>query len=162
MKILFSILIITIALSGCRSTKPSVIEVPIQYKEKIVERLIPVKINGDSLKLRAFFECDSLNQVVLRKSSEQKSKGVESDLSFDKGQLNYDAKTVHDTIYLPSKEITITKEVPIRVEIPVITNELNKWQSFQIIAFRILITLVLLVVAYKMFWAKVKLLIGLK
>ena len=154
-----SVLIIAIILAGCRSTKPSVIEVPIQYKEKIVERLIPVKINGDSLKLRAFFECDSLNQVVLKKSSEQKSKGVESDLSFDKGQLNYDAETKIDTVYLPSKEITITKDVPIRVEIPVITNELTKWQSFQIIAFRILIALVLLIVAYKMFWAKVKLLI---
>lgn len=156
---LLSVLIIAIILTGCRSTKPSVIEVPIQYKEKIVERLIPVKINGDSLKLRAFFECDSLNQVVLKKSSEQKSKGVESDLSFDKGQLNYDAETVHDTIYIPGKEITITRDVPIRVEIPVITNELTKWQSFQIIAFRILITLVLLIIAYKMFWAKIKLLI---
>lgn len=156
---LLSVLIIAIILAGCRSTKPSVIEVPIQYKEKIVERLIPVKINGDSLKMRAFFECDSLNQVVLKKSSEQKSKNVESDLSFDKGQLNYDAKTQIDTVYLPSKEITITRDVPIRVEIPVITNELNKWQSFQIISFRILIALVLLIVAYKMFWAKIKLLI---
>lgn len=159
MKHLLSVLIIAIIFSGCRSTKPSVIEVPIQYKEKIVERLVPIKINGDSLKMRAFFECDSINQVVMKKSSEQKSKGVESNLLFDKGQLNYDAKTVHDTIYIPGKEITITRDVPIRVEVPVITNELTKWQSFQIIAFRILIVLAFLIVAYKMFWAKVKLLI---
>lgn len=162
MKILFSILIISVLFVGCRSTKPSVIEVPIQYKEKIVERLIPVKINGDSLKMRAFFECDSLNKVIMKKSSEQKSKGVESDLFFDKGQLNYNAKTVHDTIYIPGKETTITRDVPVRVEVPVITNELTKWQSFQIISFRILASLVLLIIAYKMFWAKVKLLIGLK
>lgn len=159
MKHLLSVLIIAVLLAGCRSTKPSVIEVPIQYKEKIVERLVPVKINGDSLKMRAFFECDSLNQVVIKNLSEQKSKGVESNLSFDKGQLNYDAKTVHDTVYVKGKEITITRDVPIRVEIPVITNELTKWQSFQIIAFRILIALALLIVAYKMFWAKIKLLI---
>ena len=112
--------------------------------------------------MRAFFDCDSLNQVVMKKSSEQKSKGVESDLYFDKGQLNYDAKTVHDTIYIPGKETTITREIPVRVEVPVITNELTKWQSFQIISFRILASLVLLIIAYKMFWAKVKLLIGLK
>jgi len=98
----------------------------------------------------------------MRNSSEQKSKGVESNLSFDNGQLNYDAKTVHDTIYIKGKETTITRDIPVRVEIPVITNELTKWQSFQIIAFRILITLVLLFVGYKMFWAKVKSLIGLK
>jgi len=159
MKILLSFLIVLILFVGCRSTKPSVIEVPIQYKERIVERLVPVKLNGDSLKMRAFFECDSLNQVIMKKSSEQKSKGVESNLSFDKGQLNYDAKIVHDTIYIPGKETTITRDVPIRVEIQVITNELTKWQSFQIIAFRILIALVFLIVAYKMFWAKVKLLI---
>jgi len=161
MKSIYLLLIIVFLFVSCRSTKPSVIEVPIQYKEKIVERLIPVKINGDSLKLRAFFECDSLNQVVLKKSSEQKSKGVESGLSFDKGQLSYDAKTVHDTIYLPSKEITITRDVPIRVEIPVITNELNKWQGFQIIGFRILASILILLIAYKMFWAKFKLLIKL-
>lgn len=159
MKSIYLLFVIAILLVGCRATKTSVIKVPIQYKERIVERLIPVKINGDSLKMRAFFECDSLNQVVMKKSSEQKSKGIESALSFDKGQLNYNAKTVHDTIYIKGKETTITRDVPIRVEIPVVTNELTKWQSFQIIAFRILISLVLLIVAYKMFWAKVKLLI---
>jgi len=162
MKRLLSILIVAVLLIGCRTTKPSVIEVPIQYKEKIVERLIPIKINADSLKMRAFFECDSLNQVVMKNLSEHKSKGIESDLFFDKGRLDYDVKTNHDTIYLPSKETTITRDVPIRVEVPVTTNELTKWQSFQIIAFRILIALVLLVVAYRMFWSKVKLLIGLK
>lgn len=159
---LILIVIVSIALNSCKTQKTTIKEVPIQYKEKIVERLISVKINGDSLKLRALFECDSLNQVVLKKTSEQKSKGIESQFVFNDGQLDYSAKAKIDTIYLPSKEITIEKEVPIRVEIPIEVNKLTKLQDFQIIGFRILASLITLFIAYKIFWAKIKLIIGIK
>lgn len=73
----------------------------------------------DSLVLRAWFECDSLNRVLMRASEEQKS-SMESSLKFDGSQLEYRAKSKPDTVWLPTDSIYIYREVPFVVEVPVV------------------------------------------
>jgi len=134
------IALMAILIFGCKTQAPLINDVPIQYKERIVERMVPYKVNDDSLNMKALFECDSLNNVVMKQLTEAKSKGVASNFDFNAGLLNYHVVTVHDTIYIPGKEITITKDVPLRVEVPVEVNKLTAWQGAQIIAGRILLS----------------------
>lgn len=135
--------LLMLTLLSCNTTKPLITEVPIQYKERIVDRLVPVKINEDSLKLRAQFECDSLNNVVLKGMAEQKSKGVNSQLTFSDGLLNYSVVTIHDTIFIAAKDSFIYKEVPVKVEVIKEVNKLTQWQIAQMWAGRILAGLLL-------------------
>lgn len=119
-------------LCGCKTAQKAVIEVPIIYKERIVERLVPVRVSDDSLSMSALFTCDSLNQVVLRQLSEEKTKGVKSQFDFSNGLLNYHVVAVHDTVFIAAKDSFIYKEVPIDVNVPVVVNKLTKWQIIQI------------------------------
>lgn len=134
------------------------VEVPIQYKERIVERLVPVKIANDSLSIKALFRCDSLNNVVMKQLTEQKSKGVSSQFTFNAGQLKYKADAAHDTIYLPAKDSIIYKEVPIKVDVPVEVNKLTQWQIIQMWAGRVLLGLMLLYGIYTVIKSKLNLL----
>jgi hypothetical protein len=133
------IALMAILIFGCKTQAP----VPIQYKERIVERLVPVTLPADSSSIKALFECDSLNNVVMRELNESKTKGVESQVSFTNGWLNYHTVTIHDTVYVAAKDSIIYKEVPFRVEVPVEVNKLTQWQILQIWAGRALFALVL-------------------
>lgn len=133
MKNLIKILVIALVLlSGCKTVQTPVTQVPINYKERIVERLVPVKVGDDSLSILALFECDSDKQVILKQLKEAKSKGVESGFTFDNGQLKYNAKTIHDTVYIAAKDSFIYQEVPVKVAVPVEVNKLTKMQVVQI------------------------------
>ncbi|OFX62692.1 MAG: hypothetical protein A2066_18845 [Bacteroidetes bacterium GWB2_41_8] len=135
MEKLIKVWMIAIALltvMSCKTIKQPITEVPIHYKERIVERLVPMKVNNDSLKLRAMFECDSLNKVVLKQLKEDKTKGVESQFTFDNGQFDYNATAIHDTIYIAAKDSFIYKEVPVNVAVYVEVNKLTKLQVIQI------------------------------
>lgn len=114
---------------ACTTAKPVVTEVPIQYREKIVERLVPVQAPADSSLITAQFECDSLNKVILKSLSELKSKNVQSGFSFDKGLLSYDLKTSPSLSYAKVKDSIVYQEVAVKVPYPVITNELTWWQK---------------------------------
>jgi len=144
MKKIIILLFALALLVGCKTQKATVVEVPIQYKERIVEKLVPVKVADDSLSMKALFECDSLNNVVMKQLTEAKSKGVASKFDFNAGILNYHVVTVHDTIYIPGKETILEKEVAVRVEVPVEINKLTQWQILQIWAGRALLALLLI------------------
>jgi hypothetical protein len=124
--------------TACRIAKPVINEVPIQYKEKVVERLVAVQSPADSANIVALFECDSTNQVIMKAISEQKGKSVLSRFSFDKGSLNYQFKTAPTLTYTVVKDSIVYREVAIKVPVEVKVNELTWWQKTQIIAFRIL------------------------
>ncbi|MCX7099917.1 MAG: hypothetical protein NTX38_00075 [Methylobacter sp.] len=127
-----------------------IVTVPIQYREKIVEKLVPMVNPADSANFLALFECDANNQVIMKELREEKSKHVESQYTFNQGKLKYNAKTNPDTIYLPSKEITIEREIPVRVEVPgPITNILTWWQKTQVYAGRVLLGFILALGIYK-------------
>lgn len=119
---------LVLIVSSCKAPQP-VSQVPIVEREKIVERLVPVTLPADSTALFALFECDSLNNVIMKQLAEHKSKGVESDFSFSDGRFDYNAKTKPDTVYIPVIDSTKYKEIPVEVERIVKVNELTKWQT---------------------------------
>ena len=131
-------ILIYLMLTGCSAQKTLVKEVPIQYKEKVITRLVKVKHNDDSIRMKAMFECDSLNRVVLKSVSEQKTPGVSSNTNFANGLFDYKMVVVHDTVYVEAKDSIIYKEVAVKIEVPVEVNRLTKWQTFQIMFNRIL------------------------
>ncbi len=147
MKKIFSILVIcSLAFVACKTTKPPILAVPINMKVRVTEHLKPVQLPGDSVNIAALFECNELNQVIMKALNEAKSKRVQSNFTFSSGQLMYNATTKPDTVYVPGKDSIVDREVPIRVEVAgptVYINELTWWQSTQIKAGRILFFIVL-------------------
>lgn len=124
-------IIFLLAFASCRSTG-NLVEVPVETKIEIRERLVPIPVPADSSTLTALFECDSLNQVQLSEIHELKSKRMQSELSFDKptGTFNYDTKAIHDTIYWPAKDSLVYKDKPYPVEVEKIVYEQTALQKF--------------------------------
>jgi len=118
-------------LAGCKTQRPSVVQVPVKTLERKVTTLVPVAVPGDSAILRAWFKCDSMNNVLMKGIGEQKSKNMSSGLTFSDGLLEYAAKTQPDTMYLPSDTIYTEKEVPVPVEVEKEINVLTKWQKIR-------------------------------
>lgn len=89
------------------------------------DKLTPVAVPGEKATLRARFECDSLNNVLLKNFNELKSKNMNSSFSFANGELDYTAQTEPDTVFIPSTDywyyinrhinttVTITERVPV-------------------------------------------------
>lgn len=119
-------------LAGCKTRQTPVIQVPVKTVERRVTTLVPVVVPGDSAVLRARFECDSLNNVLLKGIAELKSRNMSSDFSFNDGILEYGTKTRPDTVYLPSDTVYSEKEIPVPVEVEKETNVLTKWQMIRI------------------------------
>lgn len=137
------ILILVTGLVSCSTPQKMVAEIPVQYKERIVERLVPVELPADSAILSALFSCDSTNQVILRELSDSKTRG-QSQASFIGGKLTYKLITLHDTIYMKADSVFIEKDKIIKVPVEVKVNELTKWQGFQIVGFRVMAVALLL------------------
>ncbi len=73
--------------------------------------------------------------------NELKSAGVESNLSFDNGKLDYKAKAKHDTIFIPAKDSIIYVPVPGET---IYFNRLTWQQEMQIYLFRLLVVILLI------------------
>jgi hypothetical protein len=156
MRKLFLILA-AVALFGCKTQQPAVTEVPIQYREKVVERLVPVSVPADSSALVALFACDSANQVILKDLNETKSKLIQSQFYFQAGKLKYNIKTVRDTVYVPVKDTSVSKEVPVKVEVVKEVNVLSWWQTGQIHLGRLFLTILMAYGVYRFLKWKLKL-----
>jgi hypothetical protein len=131
---------------------------PVRTVERKVTTLIPVFLPGDSAVLRAWFECDSANNVLLRDIEERKSKNMASSISFRNGILEYGAETKPDTVYIPSDTIFIEKEIPVPVEVEKEINLLTRWQRVRIWIGDIMIT----ILAAFAVWKLVKLYLNFK
>ncbi|MFV0378353.1 MAG: hypothetical protein ACK5JD_13750 [Mangrovibacterium sp.] len=147
-----------VVLVGCKSAQVPVQQVPIQYKERIVERLVPVQVPADSASVQALFECDSLNQVIMLELNEAKSKGVQSGTSFQNGNFKYTLKTVHDTVYVQAKDSIVYREVPVKVPVPYEVNKLTWLQKVYIRAGQLLFILLVAGLAYLLAKGKLKVL----
>jgi hypothetical protein len=157
MEKLSKILVIGIfVLVSCKTAQHPVITVPVNYKERVIERLVPVKVPGDSTNLKALFECNEKNQVVLRQLSEEKSKNMQSQYRFDSGWFDYSAKTNPDTVYIPGKDRIIEREVPVPYPVETKVNYITGWQYTQIYAGRFLLTILFLFGLYKLLKWKLK------
>jgi hypothetical protein len=129
MKKIVFIAFLLLLLIGCK-TRNAIIQVPIKTVERRVSTLVPIYIPGDSALLRAVFECDSLNNVLLKGISEQKGGNVGSTIGFKDGVLDYKADFKPDTVFIPSDTVYIEKDVPYFVEVPKIEYRQTSWQSF--------------------------------
>ena len=127
MKWIYYFLLIS-ALWSCRSVK----YVPIESSTDsiVVEKLVEVQLPPDSSTIRALLECDENGKVVLSWLDIANSKNAQAQLTIDSlGNLLAKMRTQPDTVYIPSKEVTVTKEV--KVPYPV-EKELTSWQQMKL------------------------------
>lgn len=113
---------------SCRTIK----YVPVESNADsiVVEKLVEVQLPPDSATIRALLECDENGKVVLNWLDIANSKNAEAQLTIDSlGNLLAKMKTQKDTVYLPSKEVMVTKEekVPYPVE-----KVLTRWQQLKL------------------------------
>jgi hypothetical protein len=151
MKALF--LVCLICLIGCQSQR--VATVPVETRTTVMERLVEVQTPADSAWFRAWLECDSSFNVVLKSIDEQKSAGMETGVRFSDSQISYRVVRVRDKVYIPAKDSIIIREVPVVHGVPVPVNELTGWQYFQVWCGRVFLGLLILMAVY--FVAKWKL-----
>ena len=117
-----------ILICSCRTVK----YVPVESKADsvVVEKLIEVQLPPDSATICALLECDNNGKVVLNWLDIANSKNAQAQLVIDSlGNLLAKMRTQPDTVYLPSKEVTVSKEV--KVPYPV-EKELTRWQQFRL------------------------------
>lgn len=134
MRVLLIIVVLLLALmSSCRTSRLSSSisnERDSVYIE--IEKLVPVEIPADSAAIRALLECDENGKVVLRWLDMANTKNVQLQFLLDSlGNLMTNFKVPPDTVYLPSKETSLStnkkKVETITVEVE---RELTKWQRF--------------------------------
>ena len=124
---LASLMCLLVFFCSCRT---KYVPVEGQKDSIVVEKLVEVQLPPDSATIRALLECDENGRVVLNWLDIANSKNAQAMLTIDSlGNLLAKMKTQPDTVYLPSKEVTVNKEV--KVPYPV-EKELTKWQKFRI------------------------------
>lgn len=126
--ITLALLMCIILVSSCRTVK--YVSVESKADSVVVEKLVEVQLPPDSATIRALLECDENGMVVLNWLDIANSKNAQAMLTIDSlGNLLAKLRTQPDTVYLPSKEVTVTKEkkVPYPVE-----KELTRWQQFRL------------------------------
>ena len=150
------IILLTSAIWSCRSVKYVPVESSVD--SIVVEKLVEVQLPPDSATIRALLECDENGKVVLSWLDIANSKNAQAQLTIDSlGNLLAKVRTQQDTIYLPSKEVTVTKEV--KVPYPV-EKELTRWQQMKLElggwAFGIIITAALITVGWLIYRSRKK------
>lgn len=124
----YILLLLVVLIAGCKSKRPVINMPPAKHYERTTTKLIPFYIPADSTALRAYFECDSLNNVLLKSISESKSPRVDSDIDFNDGVFDYRAKAQPDTVYLPSDSVYVYVIEPYPVEVESIEYKQTKLQ----------------------------------
>ena len=127
MKWIYCLFLIS-ALWSCRSVKYVPVESSVD--SIVVEKLVEVQLPPDSATIRALLECDENGRVVLSWLDIANSKNAQAQLVIDSlGNLLAKMRTKPDTVYLPSKEVTVTKDV--KVPYPV-EKDLTRWQQMKL------------------------------
>lgn len=150
------IMLLASAICSCRSVK----YVPVESTADsiVVEKLVEVQLPPDSSTIRALLECDENGRVVLSWLDIANSKNAQAQLVIDSlGNLLAKMRTKPDTVYLPSKEVTVTKEV--KVPYPV-EKDLTRWQQMKLElggwAFGIIITAAMIIVGWIVYKSRKK------
>jgi len=134
--------------------------VPVESKADsvVVEKLVEVQLPPDSTTIRALLECDENGKVVLAWLDIANSRNAQAQLTIDSlGNLLVKTKTQPDTVYLPAKEVVISKKekVPYPVE-----KELTRWQQIKLElggwALSIIITATLVIIGWIVYKFKQK------
>ena len=122
------IILLTSAIWSCHSVQ----YVPVESSTDsvIIEKLVEVQLPPDSATIRALLECDEHGRIVLRWLDIANSKNAKAQITIDSlGNLLAKMKTKPDTVYMPSKEVVISKKekVPYPIE-----KELTRWQQVRL------------------------------
>ena len=124
-RIVLASIMCLLLVSSCRT---KYVPVESSADSVVVEKLVEVQLPPDSATIRALLECDENGRIVLAWLDIANSKNAQAQLTIDSlGNLLAKMRTQQDTVYLPSKEVTVTKEV--QVPYPV-EKELTRWQKF--------------------------------
>lgn len=126
--ITLALLMCIILVSSCRTVK--YVSVESKADSVVVEKLVEMQLPPDSATIRALLECDENGRVVLNWLDIANSKNAKAMLTIDSlGNLLAKLRTQPDTVYLPSKEVVVSKteKVPYPVE-----KELTRWQQFRL------------------------------
>ena len=150
------IILLMSTICSCRSVKYVPVESSVD--SIVVEKLVEVQLPPDSATIRALLECDENGKVVLSWLDIANSKNAQAQLAIDSlGNLLAKMRTKPDTIYKPSKEVTVTKDV--KVPYPV-EKELTRWQQMKLElggwAFGIIITAALIIVGWLIYKSRKK------
>ena len=150
------IILLMSTICSCRSVKYVPVESSVD--SIVVEKLVEVQLPPDSATIRALLECDENGKVVLSWLDIANSKNAQAQLAIDSlGNLLAKMRTQPDTVYLPSKEVTVTKEV--KVPYPV-EKELTRWQKMKLElggwAFGIIIAFALIIVGWLIYRSRKK------
>lgn len=150
------IILLMSTICSCRSVKYVPVESSVD--SIVVEKLVEVQLPPDSATIRALLECDENGKVVLSWLDIANSKNAQAQLAIDSlGNLLAKMRTKPDTIYKPSKEVTVTKEV--KVPYPV-EKELTRWQQMKLElggwAFGIIIAFSLIIVGWLVYRSRKK------
>ena len=150
------IILLMSTICSCRSVKYVPVESSVD--SIVVEKLVEVQLPPDSATIRALLECDENGKVVLSWLDIANSKNAQAQLAIDSlGNLLAKMRTKPDTIYKPSKEVTVTKEV--KVPYPV-EKELTRWQQMKLElggwAFGIIIAFALIIVVWLVYKSRKK------
>ncbi len=150
------IILLMSTICSCRSVKYVPVESSVD--SIVVEKLVEVQLPPDSATIRALLECDENGKVVLSWLDIANSKNAQAQLAIDSlGNLLAKMRTKPDTIYKPSKEVTVTKEV--KVPYPV-EKELTRWQQMKLElggwAFGIIITAALIIIGWIVYKSRKK------
>ena len=140
------IILLTSAIWSCKSVE----YVPVESgtDSVVIERLVEVPLPPDSATIRALLECDEHGRVVLRWLDIANSRNAQAQMTIDSlGNLLAKMRTLQDTVYLPAKEVVVSKKekVPYPVE-----RELTRWEQFRMdvggwsIAFIIIIIVIVI------------------
>ena len=127
---------------SCRTVK----YVPVESKADsvVVEKLVEVQLPPDSATIRALLECDENGKVVLNWLDIANSKNAQAQLTIDSlGNLLAKMNTQPDTVYLPTKELVVSKreKVPYPVE-----KELTKWQILYITMGKLFVGIIIVLI----------------
>lgn len=97
-----------------------------------IEKLVPVEVPADSAAIRALLECDENGKVVLKWLDMANTKNVQLQFLLDSlGNLLTNFKVPPDTVYVPSKETSLsTNKKTVETKIVEVERELTKWQRF--------------------------------
>jgi len=160
MKKLIFLILASILIAGCRTTKP--IYVPIHDSSSVETNQTitnnPTWTDPESAIYQFAFECDSAYNVILKRYNELNT-GLNSKVEIkevivyredkrEKNRLLVDISVLVDSLEVQNRTIErlrteITKlEVPVPVEVPV--KYTPKWKNYAVIGFFILIVLIVL------------------
>lgn len=131
-----------VLICSCRTVK----YVPVESNADsiVVEKLVEVQLPPDSATIRALLECDENGKVVLSWLDIANSKNAQAQLTIDSlGNLLAKMKTQPDTIYLPTKEVVVSKKekVPYPVE-----KEFTKWQTLYIVMGKLFVGIIIVLI----------------